>query len=78
MELHIYLATKRMSVKNFAQLVDCAPSYISRVSRGNCIPGRKLARNIEKVTEGQVIFDLSKIKQIDTNAVENHCNENAG
>jgi hypothetical protein len=45
-----------MKINQFCKLVDCNSSYISSIINGHLRPGKKLARNIERVTEGQVTF----------------------
>jgi transcriptional regulator with XRE-family HTH domain len=56
MNLRVYLATKNLKAYEFCKIIDCDRSYISAIMNGRRIPGKKMARNIEKATEGQVKF----------------------
>ena len=53
-----------MTVTKFAGILDCAPSYLSSVKSKTRRPGRKLARQIERATNGDVKADhlLNEIK----------------
>lgn len=62
MKLRVYLAEKNMSVKKFAELLDINHCYASRISQGRVIPSKKLARHIERFTEGLVTFNLDEKK----------------
>lgn len=53
MNLRVYLAEKNMRVNELSELLDINHCYLSRIVNG-FRPGRKLARNIEKATEGKV------------------------
>lgn len=57
MDIREYLFTKDMTLENFSKILDCHPGYMSRVKRKAVKPGRKLARHIEKATEGAVKAD---------------------
>lgn len=57
MNLRVYLATKNMTSRQLCEILDINPCYMSRIING-FRPGRKLARNITKATEGMVVFDL--------------------
>lgn len=54
MNLREYLFLKRMSVTEFSKLVDHSRNYISQIVNGKHIPSKKLARAIEKATNGEV------------------------
>ncbi len=54
MELRRYLFENRIKVCEFAKQVDYAPATISMIINGRQKIGRKLARNIEKITNGMV------------------------
>lgn len=60
MNLRIYLATINMTQKDFSSLLDVDQRYMSRIINNRVLPGKKLARNIEKLTHGQIKFDLPK------------------
>ena len=63
MNIKAYLANIDMSIKDFCQLVGCAPSYLSSISKGRMKPSPRLARDIEKMTDGMVKIEASKKKQ---------------
>ena len=54
MKLKVYLATINMTVKDFGFLVNYNPTYLSQIVTGKKIPGKKLAKVIEDITDGQV------------------------
>jgi ribosome-binding protein aMBF1 (putative translation factor) len=54
MRLRIYLFTKGMTIADFAKSIDFQPRYISAIGRGACKAGKKVARVIEKATNGVV------------------------
>ncbi len=57
MNLRVYLATINMKIKDFSELVECHPKYMSQIISGNYIPGKRLAKAIEEMTDGQVKFE---------------------
>jgi hypothetical protein len=54
MRLKVYLATIDMKIKDFAELVSCNDRYLSRIVHGHIKPGKRLAKDIEELTEGEV------------------------
>lgn len=54
MNLREYLFHNRLSVKKFSEILDSSRNYISQVVNERVVPSKKLARNIEKATNGQV------------------------
>lgn len=50
--LRSYLAEVGMSMKEFSQLVDCHHTYLAQIAKGTKTAGRRLARDIEKATDG--------------------------
>lgn len=54
MTIKQYLYDKRMHVKDFAILVDHSRSYVSGVLHGRIMPGKKFARIVEKITQGEI------------------------
>jgi transcriptional regulator with XRE-family HTH domain len=54
MNLREYLFIRRMSVKSFSEIVDYSRTHISSIVNGRLIPSPKLARRIEKETNGEV------------------------
>lgn len=65
MNLKAYLATIGMTCGEFAEKLDVSGSYFSQIAKGNILPSRRLARQIEKLTEGQVKVSFSmKTKKV--------------
>jgi hypothetical protein len=63
MDLRTYLFFKRRSIKSLADAIDYTPSQLSAVVNGRRRPGRKLARLIEKATNGDIkAVDLLKME----------------
>ena len=54
MDLREYLFRKRFSVTEFAKKINYSRTYVNEIVTGNRTPGRKLAKAIEKETEGEV------------------------
>lgn len=54
--LKAFLANIEMTLKEFSEIVDVAPAYLSRVLNGKVIPGRRLARDIERATSGTIVL----------------------
>lgn len=63
MNLKVYLASIDMTVKDFAELIETAPNYVSRIARGHILPSKKLARRIEKFTDGVVKVKTKEMVQ---------------
>jgi transcriptional regulator with XRE-family HTH domain len=65
MELREYLFKKRITNKEFAEKVNYDKSYIGDVANGKKKPGKKLAKAIEKATNGEVtVEELMSLKEI--------------
>ena len=54
MDLREYLFRERMSITEFAQKLEVSRAYMSRIVNGYSIPGKRLARDIEKASAGIV------------------------
>lgn len=54
MQLKIYLLINRMSITEFSEILNYSRNQVSGVINGKIKPGRKLAKLIEKATEGAV------------------------
>lgn len=54
MKLKVYLAEKGMTNNDFSALVGCSFAYFSRIVNGRVKPGKRLAKDIEALTGGQV------------------------
>lgn len=63
MKLKSYLEENNMTLKDFAQIIDVSPAYISSISKGKYYPGARLERDIERLTGGQVTFKGQKSKR---------------
>jgi len=57
MNLREYLFVKRITVKDFSELVDYSRTHLSAIVNGKLRPSPKLARRIEKATEGEVTVE---------------------
>ncbi len=59
MELADYLYIKRIKISEFARQIDASRSYISKITSRRMIPGRRIAKEIERLTDGCVTaFEL--------------------
>lgn len=56
MKLKTYLCEIGMTAKEFSELVGIHPHYMCMIARGAILPGARLARDIESLTEGKVKF----------------------
>lgn len=54
MELKKYLFLKRINITEFSEKIEISRSYLSAIANGKLIPSRKIARQIERATEGEV------------------------
>ena len=54
MDLREYLFRKRLSIKEFGEMVYCSRTYISNIVHKKRTPSIRLAKSIEKVTNGEV------------------------
>ena len=54
MELREYLFFKRITVKEFSQIMDYSRTHISAVVNKKANASKKLARRIEKFTDGEI------------------------
>ena len=57
MNLREYLFINRLSVKEFSEKVDYSRTHISGIMHGKLKPSPKLARRIEKETNGEVTIE---------------------
>jgi plasmid maintenance system antidote protein VapI len=61
MNLKEYLFFKRMTVKEFSQIMDYSRTHMSSIVNGTATAGIKLAKRIEKFTDGELkAIDLMK------------------
>ncbi len=64
MELREYLFRQRLKISDFAKKLGYGRTYINEIVNGTKKPGKHLARQIERETEGQVkAEDLLKEKK---------------
>lgn len=54
MNLREYLFVKRMTIQEFSENVEYSRVHISSIVNGKLKPSRKLARQIERATNGEV------------------------
>lgn len=54
MTLKEYLFLYRIKVSDFAEKINCNRSYFSRLINGKVKPGKRLAKDIEIATNGEV------------------------
>lgn len=54
MELREYLFHKRITVKKFSEMLDCTRTHLSEIIHGRRAPSRRLAKDIEQATNGEV------------------------
>lgn len=54
MDLREYLFRKRITVKEFSETLDYTRTHLSQIINGNRSPSKRLARSIEKATNGEV------------------------
>lgn len=75
--LKAYLANVGMTMTQFCNLLDCNRSYMSSISSGKTIPGRRLARDIFNATNG-VIQLKTKADKSDNSKTDNNQCQNCG
>jgi len=54
MKLKVYLAEIGMTLKDFSELLEINHRYLSRIMNGHIKPGRRLAADISRLTDGKV------------------------
>jgi hypothetical protein len=54
MKLRTYLAENDITLKEFSQKINCAYYYLSAISHGKRIPGKRLVKDIQEATGGEV------------------------
>jgi transcriptional regulator with XRE-family HTH domain len=65
MNLKVYLANNDMTMRDFCSRINYDPRYLSLIMNGHKIPGRKLAEQIENLTNGQVTFSRKNTETIE-------------
>lgn len=63
MNIKVYLATKKMTLKEFSEKLGYNYAYLSRVSSGYTLASVKLAKLIKNLTEGDVILPTQGAKK---------------
>ncbi len=53
-----YLAENGITMKEFAEKLECNRSYLSRIANGAIAPSPRLARDINRLTDG--IIDIKR------------------
>jgi len=74
MNLKAYLASINVTMKDFAERLECDSRYLSQISKGRLIPGRKLARDIQKATGDVIKFDIVKKEKKEKKKYCKNCN----
>ena len=54
MKLKIWIISHNMTMTEFAKKIDVSRTYLSDVTRGTRKPSRRLAKDIEQATNGEV------------------------
>lgn len=54
MELKLYLVRNKISITDFSKKIGCHRSYLSEIVNGTKIPGKRLAKDIELATNGEI------------------------
>lgn len=57
MDLYVYLAMKRISVTDFAKKLMVSRSYFNQIVVGRMKPSKRLAKDIEEATKGEVTVE---------------------
>lgn len=61
MKLKEYLANIDMTLKDFSEIIDRNPCYLSSVINGYKKPGKKLVKEVKAITEGKVNLLLESL-----------------
>lgn len=54
MDLREYLFRHRLSVVDFSKIIECDRAYLSKIVNGKLKPSKRLAKDIEEATNGEV------------------------
>ncbi len=54
MDLREYLFRNRLTVKGFSDKIDCSRNHLSSIIHGRFKPSKRLAKDIELATNGEV------------------------
>lgn len=57
MDLREYLFRNRLTVTELSKKLECHRTYLSEIVNGARKPGKRLAKDIERATDGQVTAD---------------------
>ncbi|MEN6512247.1 MAG: hypothetical protein ABFD00_10525 [Chloroherpetonaceae bacterium] len=63
MKLRTYLADQEITFKAFAEILGVHKNYISAIACGRTLPGKRLKRDIDTLTEGKVVLRLKEKKK---------------
>lgn len=64
MELREYLFRNEMKCTAFGEKIGYAGNYIAAIARRQIKPGKKLAKLIAEVTQGQVVYEIKDDRRI--------------
>lgn len=56
MKLRVYLAEKEMKIKAFSEILGVHRHYLGQIISGKIKPSKRLAREIERLTDGKVVI----------------------
>jgi len=56
MRLKVYLAIHDMTYTELAKQLECSVGYLYRIAQEQCLPSKRFAQDVERVTKGQVIL----------------------
>lgn len=54
MELKLYLVKNRLTINEFSEMLNYSRTHLSAIINGRLSPSKKLAKMIEKATNGEV------------------------
>jgi len=54
MKLKVYLVLKKISITDFSKQLRCSRDHLSRVANGSKRASKRLAKDIEEATKGEV------------------------
>lgn len=70
MHLKEYLYLQRLTVREFAEILDYSRVHISALANGKSFASPKLVRRIERLTEGKVTKDDIPMKPEDIDSMK--------
>jgi transcriptional regulator with XRE-family HTH domain len=62
MNLKAFLAVQGITQKEFSEMLEVNERYMSRIINGHLMPGKRLKRDIETLTEGRITLEMKEKK----------------